>query len=221
MKPPCAIVIMAKAPVAGYAKTRLIPALGAAGAAQVAERLLSHSIAAAQAAALGPVDLCCAPDDQHASFVRHARAGLVTTSIQGDGDLGARMARAFDRRLETAEPVLLMGTDCPGLDAAVLRAAAAALDRFEAVFVPALDGGYALVGLRRRVPQIFANMHWSTSSVMAQTRRRLKRSGMAHHELPPLPDVDEPRDLVHLPPGWLPDPDLAGGQTMAPGRRST
>ena len=122
-------------------------------------------------------------------------------SEQGTGDLGARMARAFARGLPHG-PVLMTGTDAPALDAAVLRNAAAALQTVDAVFVPALDGGYALIGLRQPAPALFEGVAWSTAQVMAQTRTRLAAAGLRHVELAPLPDIDEPADLVHLPPGW-------------------
>jgi glycosyltransferase A (GT-A) superfamily protein (DUF2064 family) len=101
-------------------------------------------------------------------------------------------------------PLLLMGTDAPALDAALLRHAAVALQGRDAVFVPALDGGYALVGLRRPAPSLFAAIAWSTPQVMAQTRAALAAAGLRHAELPPVADIDEPPDLARLPPGWLP-----------------
>lgn len=199
MRPPCPVIVMAKAPVPGYAKTRLIPALGAAGAAALAEQLLEHTLAQALSADLGPVDLCCAPDSTHPAFARHAHQPGIALSMQGDGDLGARMARALDRWTHRLGRALLVGTDVPALNAAMLHQAMQALDDADAVFIPALDGGYALVGLRRPAPQIFNHMTWSTPQVMAETRRRLAAAGFSHVELPPLADIDEACDLVHLP----------------------
>ena len=199
----CVVIVMAKAPVPGYAKTRLIPALGAAGAAALASRLLEHAVEQALAAELGPVDLCCAPDQSHEEFASQAqRVGLVLSS-QGEGDLGARMSHAFDRCLSHAGRVLMIGTDAPAIDATLLQQAAQALDETDAVFVPALDGGYALIGLRQPAPHLFTDMVWSTASVMAVTRNRLITAGLRHTELAPVADIDEPADLVHLPPGWL------------------
>lgn len=194
-------IVMAKAPLPGFAKTRLIPALGADGAAALAACLLEHTLQQTLAAALGPVDLCCAPDATHPALARHADWPGLVLSEQGTGDLGARMARAFARGLPHG-PVLMTGTDAPALDAAVLRNAAAALQTVDAVFVPALDGGYALIGLRQPAPSLFEGVAWSTAQVMAQTRERLAAAGLRHVELAPLPDIDEPADLVHLPPGW-------------------
>ncbi len=198
------IIVMAKAPRPGFAKTRLVPALGVHGAAAVAERLLLHAVAQARAADLGAVDLCCAPDTRHPAFEACAQAPGVALSTQAEGDLGTRMALAFARWFDRADAVLMMGTDAPALDAPLLRQAAAALSQHDAVFVPALDGGYALIGLRRAAPTLFSGIAWSTARVMEQTRKRLAEAGLSHAELPALADIDEPADLVHLPAGWLP-----------------
>lgn len=202
MKTRCAVIVMAKAPVAGFAKTRLIPALGAQGAAALAERLLERALQQALQARLGPVDLCCAPNMQQPALARHAAQPGLVLSDQGEGDLGARMALAFDRWLVREGRALMIGTDAPALDAAMLRRAAAALDEADAVFVPALDGGYALIGLRCAAPTLFSDMAWSTASVMAETRKRLAAAALRHIELPAVADVDEPTDLVHLPQAW-------------------
>jgi uncharacterized protein len=198
----CSVIVMAKAPRPGYAKTRLIAALGADGAAALAAQLLDQAVGQALAAALGPVDLCCAPDTRHPAFARHALHAQLELSRQVDGDLGARMAAALARQLARHGRVLLIGTDAPDLDAAMLRRAAQALDRHDAVFVPACDGGYALIGLARPAPQLFDAISWSTSAVMTQTRERLAAAGLRHTELPPVADIDEPADLARLPAHW-------------------
>jgi glycosyltransferase A (GT-A) superfamily protein (DUF2064 family) len=99
--------------------------------------------------------------------------------------------------------VLLMGSDAPALKAPVLRAALQALDTADAVFVPALDGGYVLVGLCRAAPMLFEGMAWSTPQVMQHTRERAAAAGLRVAELAALSDIDEPADLVHVPEGWL------------------
>lgn len=202
MKPACPIIVMAKAPVAGFAKTRLIPALGAAGAAALAAQLLERAVEQAVAAGTGPVGLCCTPDLNHAAFVRLSKQHALLLTPQGDGDLGERMARALGHRLAEFERCLLIGADIPGLDAAYLRDAVDALRDHDAVFGPALDGGYTLIGLRRPAPQLFNAMAWSTPEVMQHTRERLERLGLRHVELAPLADIDEPADLAELPEAW-------------------
>lgn len=220
MKSSCPVIVMAKAPVAGFAKTRLIPALGAQGAAALAECLLERAIGHALDAGLGPIDLCCAPDMDHPALARHATWPGVTLSTQGEGDLGARMARAFDRWLARTGRALMIGTDAPALDAAMLGCAAEALDAADAVFIPALDGGYALIGLRRSSPALFSGMAWSTARVMADSRERLAAAGLRHVELPPVADIDEPADLVHLPPEWCSRRPGAGGSHEVPRQRA-
>lgn len=201
MKP--AIAILAKAPVPGLAKTRLMPALGAEGAAALAARLLEHAAIQAVSAALGPVTLWATPDLSHPIWARLQQGLGLALAVQPLGDLGQRMAHAFG---QTSGPLLLIGTDLPAQDAAVLRAAAACLADHDAVFVPALDGGYGLVGLRQATPAslqaLFSGMRWSTPLVMADTRQRLAAAGLRHAELPALADIDEPADLIHLPAGW-------------------
>lgn len=199
-----ALIILSKAPVAGLAKTRLIPALGAQGAADLAGQLLLHAVQQALQTPFEHLELCVSPEVAHPAFAQ-AKAlapGRLHWTAQGEGDLGARMHRALLRRLVHEPSVLLMGTDAPGLSADVLKAAARALDCNDAVFVPACDGGYALVGLRRPCPGLFEGMAWSTPQVMAETRLRARAAGLCWQELDPVFDMDEPSDLHHLPPDW-------------------
>lgn len=204
------LVVMAKAPQPGLVKTRLACALGADGAAALAARLLSHTLV--QACSARPptaVTLACAPDAAHPAFLaeqaRHVGMRLV---VQAAGDLGQRMHHAFLQAFTQADRVLLMGTDAPAIDAAVLRQAGRALLQADAVFVPAHDGGYALIGLRRPAPFLFEKMPWSTAQVMALSRQRLEAVGRRWVELAPVHDIDEPDDLAHLPPDWAAEPPL-------------
>jgi uncharacterized protein len=202
----CIVIVMAKAPIAGYAKSRLASRLGAAGAAALAERLLVHAVQQAASAGFDTVELCAAPDPSHPAFQRLQAQHRLRVSRQGAGDLGDRMHRALRRALATHARAILIGTDAPGLDSGVLRRAADALtaaDAADAVFVPAHDGGYALVGMRQPIRALFEGIDWSTDRVMRQTRERAAACGARLAELAPIADIDEPDDLVHLPPGWL------------------
>lgn len=190
MTEPVAIAVFAKAPVPGYAKTRLIPALGPEAAAELQGRFIARTVATALAAGLGPVTLWCAPDCTHPAFA--ALRGRVALRPQAEGDLGARMAAAFEA---APAPLLLLGTDCPILTADHLRSCATALRDHDAVFLPVEDGGYVLVGLHRPVPELFAGMTWSTPTVMAETRARLRGLGLSWAEPAILWDVDEISDL--------------------------
>lgn len=196
----CGITVFAKAPAPGYAKTRLIPALGANGAAALAERLLHHTLANACGADVGPVELCCAPDTRHQVFLACAREFGITLTVQKEGELGERMADAAYRGLARTRSVIIAGTDCPALDALQFSAAADALQKgHDAVCVPAVDGGYVLLGLRRFDPHLFSAMPWSTANVMSETRKRMTELAWHWTELPMLADIDTPSDLVHVP----------------------
>ncbi|MGP1683889.1 MAG: TIGR04282 family arsenosugar biosynthesis glycosyltransferase [Giesbergeria sp.] len=198
--PTCRIVIMAKAPVPGLCKTRLIPALGPGGAARLAARMLLHTVKIAFDAHIGPVEICAAPSASHPAWQSIALPASLQWSEQGEGDLGARMAAAVRRTLARGEHALLIGTDCPALDAASLQSAAQALTTHDAALVPTADGGYALLSLARFHAGIFANMPWSTPAVAQQTLERFAKDGWRVQLGPVLHDIDEPADLAHLPP---------------------
>jgi len=196
MNEPVAVAVLAKAPIAGFAKTRLIPVLGARGAAVLQERLVERAVETACAAAIGPVTLWTTPDESHPVFQSiGARLG-ITLARQADGDLGARMLAAITAANTC---VLLIGSDCPALTLDHLRAAADVLrHRAPAVVIPAEDGGYALIGLRTSEPALFSDMPWSTPLVMNETRRRLRTLGLTWREPVMLWDVDLPQDLERM-----------------------
>ncbi len=196
------ILIFAKAPVAGLAKTRLIPSLGAQGAAELARRMLAHTLEQALSAGVGPVELCVTPSPPDPAWQAFSAPASVTWSDQGDGDLGARMARAAQRSDASGEAVLLIGTDCPALDATQLRVAAQSLETFDAALVPSSDGGYVLLGLKRFHASLFKDIVWSTDTVARETLLRLQQLGCRVHIYPGVHDIDEPADLQWLPPAW-------------------
>lgn len=193
------IVIIAKAPIAGFAKTRLIPSLGVDGAAQLAKRMLLHTVQTALASNLGPVEICATPDPSNPAWQSLCLPTELIWSAQGDGDLGQRMARAAKRTINKGEAVLLIGTDCPAIDISTLRSAADALQHHNAALVPTFDGGYALLALKRYDAALFEHMTWSTSTVAQETLKRILQLGWQANMLPTLHDVDEAADLVHLP----------------------
>ena len=191
------IVIFAKAPAPGRVKTRLIPALGEAGAAKLAHRMLADTVAHAQAAGFGMPELCATPAPADSSWVGLVPPG-VRLSDQGPGDLGQRMAAAADRVLAAGERILLIGTDCPALDGTRLAEAAARLETHDAVIHPARDGGYVLLGLARTDAALFTDMAWSTDSVAATTIARIEALGWSLFVGDTLQDIDEPADLAAL-----------------------
>ncbi len=196
------IVIFAKAPVAGLAKTRLIPALGAETAARLARRMLLHTLQEASAAAVGPVELCVTPHPSDPAWQGLPPLEGICWTAQAVGDLGVRMADAARRASAASEPVLLVGTDCPQLDAVHLRRAAELLHDSDAVLYPTFDGGYVLLGLRRFHPRLFEQIPWSTAEVADRTIECVHELGWSLAVGGMLHDIDEPTDLRWLPDDW-------------------
>ncbi|EHR72238.1 hypothetical protein BurJ1DRAFT_3430 [Burkholderiales bacterium JOSHI_001] len=189
------VAVLAKAPLPGLAKTRLIPALGPQGAARLQRQLTRCALRTALDARLGAVSLWCTPDARHRFFRALQQATGVACRVQPEGDLGQRMHAAFQAHCPQG-PLLLIGTDCPPLTPAHLQQAARALlAGEEAVFYPAEDGGYVLVGLRQPQAALFQHMPWSTDAVMAQTRGRAQAAGLRLREFDTLWDLDVPADL--------------------------
>lgn len=191
--------MLARAPIPGAAKTRLVPRLGPHGAAELHAVLLERTLRTALASSFPSVALWCAPDRRAPFFAALREEGSLELWDQPEGDLGARMLAAFERHLARGGPAVLIGTDCPGLTARHLDAAAVALGGgADAVVLPAEDGGYAAVGLARADRSLFERMPWGTAEVMATTRERLGRLGWRWRELSPLRDVDVPEDVDWL-----------------------
>lgn len=191
------IAILAKAPVPGFAKTRLIPHLGANGAAALQRWLLRRTVATALMADVGPVSLWCAPDTGHPDFAICCANGPVLLRRQAEGDLGARMLAAIHES-PTPAGTLVIGTDCPMLTPDLLRQAAECLREHAATVIPAEDGGYVLIGMRQGARHVFSDIDWSSERVMVQTRQRLDELAWHWREFPPLWDVDRREDFERL-----------------------
>lgn len=188
------IVIFAKAPVPGSVKTRLISMLGELGAAELAEQMLADTVAHAMAAGLATPELCATPHPDDAIWKGHLPIG-VRLADQGPGDLGQRLAAAATRVIDDGERILMIGTDCPGLDGQRLAEAAVQLGRHDAVIHPARDGGYVLLGLARSDPSLFDHIAWSTDSVAKTTIARIRALGWRLFVGDTLQDIDDPADL--------------------------
>ena len=190
------IVIFAKAPVPGKAKTRLIPALGEIGAARLAHRMLMQTVAEAIGAGLAIPELCVTPHPLDPEWQGFLPTEHLRVTDQGDGDLGERLARAAKRSILLREHVLLIGTDCPGMTRDRLRRAALELESHDAVIHPTHDGGYALLGLTKFDLSLFTGIAWSTATVARETMGRIAALGWSKHLGETLQDVDEPEDLA-------------------------
>ena len=196
------IILFAKFPAQGMAKTRLQPALGIEGAAQMARRLLLHSIE--QAVATGfTIELCVSPAPTDPCWQALNLPDSLQWSAQAEGDLGLRMLIASQQALARFEQVILIGTDCPSLTTIRIRQAAQQLEIQDSVMIPAFDGGYALFGFKQVAARLFSTIEWSTASVAKVTQQRLAELRWSVALLAPLPDIDEPEDLCYLPNGWL------------------
>ena len=195
----CRLLVFAKAPQPGKVKTRLIPALGAEGAADLHKHMVKRALLAATESALGAVELWCAPDARHPFFAQCRREFGVALRSQRGHNLGERMRRAFDASLERSPRAILVGSDIPALDAGYLRNADWALrDGCDCVLGPAEDGGYVLIGLVRPDPELFHGIRWGGPDVLAETRRRIARLQRRCRELRLLLDIDRPADLERL-----------------------
>lgn len=193
------VQVFTRAPVPGEVKTRLIPRLGADGAAALHRRLLDLTLHTATASGVGSVQLWCAPDASHPFLQVCARRFGAQLRAQGTGDLGLRMQEAIAAANAEGHAAVLIGSDCPGLQPQDLRAAATALaGGCDAAFVPAEDGGYVLVAASQAPAILFDRIEWGTPRVMAQTRERLMQLGWRWRELAPRWDVDRPEDFERL-----------------------
>ncbi len=181
--------IFARLPVPGKVKTRLIPALGEEGAARLYARLLALTVEVARESGL---DFELRVTGGEIGAFQGLFGEDVPVVEQGDGDLGTRMARV-------EAPALIIGSDCPGITAPLLRAAAGALEDRRVVLGPANDGGYYLIGYREPVPFLFEDMEWSTPRVLPETLARLAARGHGPAILPELADIDTAEDLAQWP----------------------
>ena len=179
------LVLFARYPTPGRAKTRLIPALGADGAAALHRRLTERTWVTLASTGF-PVELR-STGAPIAAFRRWL--GDVAVVPQGRGHLGLRMRRA------AAPPAILVGADIPGLTADHIRQAAARLADHPVVIGPAHDGGYYLIGVSAPARWLFAPMAWGTATVLATTLGRCAARGVVPGILSPLADLDRPEDL--------------------------
>ncbi|MBW3660457.1 MAG: TIGR04282 family arsenosugar biosynthesis glycosyltransferase [Gemmatimonadetes bacterium] len=177
-------------------KTRLTPVLRAAEAADLYRALLVDTVEVAESTGANVV----------VAFTPHGARGPLERLLgrhrrylpQGPGDLGQRLAYAFERLCDGPRPTLVVGSDCPGLGPDRLREAAEALKSSDIVVGPAIDGGYYLLGLTRPRPEVFAGVPWSTGRVFEATMARIGEAGLRARVLAVERDLDTPEDLFDL-----------------------
>ncbi len=194
---PRRLLVFTRQPEPGTTKTRLIPHLGAEGAAELQMAMTRHVLDVGRAWAALPgnalqVRITGGTAPQRAATF----GGDLEFAEQGEGDLGHRLERAFDESFKAGcRRVVVIGSDCPEVGPDLLRRAFDVLDEHDVVLGPARDGGYYLLGLRWMHRALFKGVDWGSERVLEQTRQRIRRQGLSCAELPVLSDVDEASDL--------------------------
>jgi rSAM/selenodomain-associated transferase 2/rSAM/selenodomain-associated transferase 1 len=191
------LVVFTRYPEPGATKTRLIPTLGAAGAADLQRRMTAQTLATVRRLAQGrPVTVEVRFEGGGWDAVRQWIGPAYAFHPQGAGDLGDRMRAAFEDSFRAgAERTVLIGSDCPGIAVEHLRGALDRLREHDLVLGPARDGGYYLIGARGGAPDAFAGVPWGTDAVLSLTLAAAKRAGLSTSLLDLLTDVDRPEDL--------------------------
>ncbi len=191
------VLVFTRYPEPGKTKTRLIPVLGAVAAAelhrQMAERTLTQ-LREMQAYRDISVEVYFTGSDRQ--MMQDWLGSSIIYQKQSEGDLGLRMAKALQRAIASgAEKVIIIGTDCPGLNSQLIAQAFDLLSQNQLVLGPALDGGYYLIGLLQFISELFTDINWGTAEVLKQTMDIANNLNLSVAYLPALADVDLPEDL--------------------------
>jgi uncharacterized protein len=196
------LIIFTRYPEPGKTKTRLIPVLGAEGAAKLQCQMTEQKLAEAKKfQAIHPlfVEVHFTGGNQQ---LMQDWLGNLTYKKQTEGDIGCRMVAAFQTAFEAGmKRVVLIGIDCPDLKAELMVEAFQALHQHDLVLGPAKDGGYYLIGLNCFISELFLGISWSTAEVLGQTKNIAQKLKLAVAYLPTLSDIDRPEDLSVLNPG--------------------
>jgi len=197
--PNARILIFAKAPQPGKVKTRLISRLGEAGASEFHEACIRHSVERRSGANLAPVVLYATPDATVPFFKELTIDYPIQLADQQGSGLGERMLSAARESLQSADAVLLTGTDAPALLNTHLQQALTRLQEgADVVMQPASDGGYVMLGARCAYPELFEDMPWGGDEVARLTRERCRLLELDLFELPLCWDIDRPEDYDRL-----------------------
>jgi uncharacterized protein len=193
------LIIFTRYPTPGTVKTRLIPAIGAAGAARLHRQMTIRTLdRARELQQLLPVEIAVHFDGSNLQQMADWLGADLIYQSQGEGDLGVRMNRSISTACQSAERVVLIGTDCPELTADMLAQAFELLLERDLVLGAALDGGYYLIGMRQPQPELFIGVDWGTDRVLQQTLTIANRCNLSIGYTPTLADIDRPEDLPRL-----------------------
>ena len=194
--PDACIQIFTKAPIKGQVKTRLVDCLSADQIINLYRKMLHEVITTALDSKICPVELRVALDANHDFFLPYIERG-VTIKAQSKGDLGQRLATAFEERLDEREFVIAIGGDCVSIDSKYLLGAAKILSgRQEVVIGPAEDGGYVLMGMKHFIPDVFQDIPWGGESVLSSSIQKLEQLHIPYELLDLAWDVDTPEDYL-------------------------
>ncbi|TAE57163.1 MAG: glycosyltransferase [Nostocales cyanobacterium] len=192
------IIIFTRYPETGRTKTRLIPALGDVGAASLQKQMTEYTVSQVrkiQKTSAITVEVRFSGGNYE--LMQNWLGTDLVYETQGEGDLGERMLRSLtDAFANSAEQVIIIGTDCPDLDRQILTSALAKLQTCDLVLGPAIDGGYYLIGLSCIVPELFSGIDWGTDKVFSQTSEIAAKLRLSSEYLPKLADIDRPEDLI-------------------------
>lgn len=191
------LIIFSRYPEAGKTKTRLIPALGPEGAANLQREMTEYILLKAQMLqAQIPLSLEVRFAGGNSQLMTDWLGSDIIYQPQGEGDLGMRMVRSLSEAFENgAEKSIIIGTDCPSIDLEILTLAFEYLTNKDLVLGPAIDGGYYLIGSCRSIPELFVDVDWGTDKVLRQTVNIAEKLNLAVGYLPTLADIDRPEDL--------------------------
>lgn len=194
------LVIFTRYPEPGTTKTRLAKLLGPVKAAEIQKKLTEHTLQQAERLLqLSSVSISIYFDGGSPKKMQEWLGTVGTYRCQGEGDLGSRMARAVGETFKQGfSKIVIIGTDCPCLQADHIKEAFETLDRKDLVLGPAADGGYYLIGLRQHEEALFKNIDWGTASVLAKTLNLAAAKDLSCTLLEKLHDVDRPEDLNHI-----------------------
>ena len=191
------LVLFAKVPEFGRAKTRLARDVGEGAARDLAEAFVLDTLSTSARVEGVQVAVAYSPTTGEDWFRARAPGALLVQ--QPETDFGSRMCRAMDAMFEDgAKRCVMIGMDTPQLEPARIESAFEALKESDVCLGPSEDGGYYLIGLRAPAPQLFEGVAWSTASVLAETRSRAAESGLSVHQLDSEFDIDEAADLERL-----------------------
>jgi len=193
-----AIITFVRTPELGKVKTRIAAAVGPHEALRIYKQLLLHTRhvlteVKGDTYIYHTGSLAGESSDLWKADVFHKRP-------QVEGDLGDKLQAAFAECLREYDKVIVIGSDCASLTSSHIDRAISALDDTDAVLGPTLDGGYYLLGLRRSIPSVFENIHWSTATVLDETLAQLAATNATHTLLEKLSDIDYIEDWKQY--GW-------------------